>query len=59
MHECGYHVQAKDEFQFLCIDGWFLKYSHTCIINFHRKTYLEYIGTVIKILFLSQTKQTV
>ena len=25
MHECVYHVQAKDEFQFLSVDGKFFK----------------------------------
>ena len=29
MHECVYHVQAKDGFQFLCVDGRFSKkFSH-------------------------------
>ena len=25
VHECGYHVQAKDGFQFLCVNGRFSK----------------------------------
>ena len=32
VHECVYHVtsymQAKDGFEFLCVDGRFPKYSH-------------------------------
>ena len=28
VHECAYHIQAKDGFQFLCLNGRFSKHSH-------------------------------
>ena len=39
VHECAYHVQAKDGFQFLCINGQFFKIqSQLLIINMHFST---------------------
>ena len=36
MHECAYHVQAKDGFQFLCVNGRFSKkHSHIIICMAH------------------------
>ena len=33
VHECGYHVQAKDGFQFLCVNGRFSKIrSHILLV---------------------------
>ena len=48
VHECAYHVQAKDGFQFLCLYGWFSKirshmlntittYYHSMITCMHLK----------------------
>ena len=33
MHERVYHVQAKDGFQFLCVDSWFSKVQSYFILN--------------------------
>ena len=43
MHECAYHVQAKDGFQFLCVNGQFSKIrSHMCKDLFMWIVYLNY-----------------
>ena len=33
VHECAYYVQAKDGFQFLCLNGRFSKLQSHIIIN--------------------------
>ena len=50
VHECAYHVQAKDGFQLLCLNGWFSKIrSHLWFyflkyLSIHKMTaLLEYI----------------
>ena len=41
VHECAYHVQAKDGFQFLCVNGRFSKIrSHIYNIYTHTHIYI-------------------
>ena len=47
MHECAYHIQAKDGFQFLCVNGWFSKIlSHIVLSKHWAKGLLTRMGFV-------------
>ena len=49
MHECVHHVQAKDGFQFLCVDGRFSKIQS----HIHTHTYIySGVGLVLSIWFI-------
>ena len=52
MHECVYHVQGKDGFQYLCVDGQFSKIqSHIgfSIIVDVEHSVLQYPTTIISV----------
>ena len=37
VHECAYHVQAKDGFLFLCVNGWFSKIRSHIIFTLQKQ----------------------
>ena len=49
VHECAYHVQAKDGFKFLCLNGWFSKIrSHILLaIKFYCSKRCLMCGTLL------------
>ena len=50
VHECAYHVQAKDEFQFLCLYGRFSKIRSHIYIYIAKGKLMNHIALTGKIL---------